>query len=42
MRTGFWLGKLHVKQPGKPRHKWKGNIKMNVKEIGSNTRIGYI
>lgn len=35
VHTGFWLEKPKRKrQLGKPRHRWEGNIKMNLKEVG--------
>jgi hypothetical protein len=31
----FWVGKPGRKRPfGRRRHRWKGNIKMNVQEVG--------
>ena len=27
---------------GRPRHRWKDNIRMNLKEVGINTKIGVI
>ena len=33
--TGRSTGKRPL---GRPRRKWKGNIRMNIKEIGINTR----
>ena len=32
-------GKPTAKRPlGRPRHRWEGNIRMDIKEIGINTR----
>ena len=33
--TGFLVGKPEVKRPlGRPRHRWEGNIKMDLQEVG--------
>jgi hypothetical protein len=33
--TGFWLGGPNVKRPlGRPRHRWKDNIKTDLRQIG--------
>jgi hypothetical protein len=40
-RSGFKIltGKPTEKRPiGRPRHRWEENIRMNLKEIGINTR----
>ena len=35
MYTGFWWGTPEGKrQLGRPRYRWKGNIKIYLKEIG--------
>ena len=36
-------GTLRGKRPlGRPRHEWEDNIRMYLKEIGMNTKIGLI
>jgi hypothetical protein len=33
--TGFWLGGPKARRPlGRPRCRWEGNIKMDLREIG--------
>ena len=33
--TGFWWGKPEGKRPrGRPRRRWKDNIKMDLQEVG--------
>jgi hypothetical protein len=33
--TGFWWGNLREKKPlERPRHRWEGNIKMDIQEVG--------
>jgi hypothetical protein len=33
--TGFWLGDPKGRgQPGRHRHRWEDNIKMDLREIG--------
>jgi len=33
--TGFWRGNLKDKRPlGRPRSRWKDNIKMDLQEVG--------
>jgi len=33
--TGFWWGKPEGKRPlGRPTHRWKGNIKLDLQEVG--------
>ena len=35
MYTGFWRGNLKDKRPlGRPRSRWKDNIKMDLQEVG--------
>ena len=35
MYTGFWWGKPEGKRPlGRPTHRWKGNIKLDLQEVG--------
>ena len=35
MCTGFWFGKPEGKRPlGRPRHRWEGNIRMDLQEVG--------
>jgi len=32
--TGFWWGKPEGKRPlGRPRHRWKDNIEMDLQEV---------
>ena len=34
MFTGFWWGKPEGKRPlGRPRHRWKDNIEMDLQEV---------
>jgi hypothetical protein len=34
MHTILWFGKLEGKRPlGRPRHRWKDNIRMNQRKI---------
>ena len=32
VHTGYWLGVL--REPGRPRGRWKRNIKMDLQEVG--------
>jgi hypothetical protein len=33
--TGFWWGNLREREPlGRPRHRWEGNIRMDLQEVG--------
>ena len=44
-RSAFKIltGKPTGKRPlGRPRHRWQGNIRMDLEEIGIITRIGLI
>jgi hypothetical protein len=34
--TGFWLGDLKVRPPGRPKHRWEDNIKLDLRETGIN------
>ena len=35
MHVGFWWGRPECKRPfGRPRHRWKDNINVDVKEMG--------
>lgn len=34
MHVGFWWGELGKRTFGRPRHKWQGNINMELREVG--------
>ena len=35
MQTGFWWGRSEVQRPFvRRRHRWEGNIKMDLQEVG--------
>jgi len=35
MFTGFWWGNLREREPlGRPRGRWKDNIKMDLQDVG--------
>jgi hypothetical protein len=34
--TGFWLGGLTKRPLGRPRCRWEGNIKVDLRETGMN------
>jgi hypothetical protein len=34
VQIGFWWGNLRERPLGRPRRRWKDNIKMGVLEIG--------
>ena len=34
LHVGFWWGELGKRTFGRPRHKWQGNINIDLKEVG--------
>ena len=34
MHVGLWWGQLGKRTFGRPRHKWQGNINMDLQEVG--------
>ena len=43
VHIGLWWGRPECKRPfGRPRHRWKDNINVDVKEMGGDAWTGFI